>query len=419
MKLFSGMSFNGRRIALACCTLLFIGCNEQSAKTEKTTIDSENESHMMNHTLVKESLMDNNVQNILDKGDIDNGLDNYFLNQKDNSVISPYGITKALQLVAGGAAQSSKRQLDELLNSAEVAATLTASQVKSMDNIDGIWFNKTLIAYGDEQNLKDSYRDFAKRDFNAAELRLNDMQQRSMLDEEIASASNGWLSLPQMPSVETSSIYIVALNYFSGSWKFPFDKTKSKPGLFHNLDGEDVFVTKMHLNGEFQYLLEETHQIISLLFEHPPFEAVVILPAKDRKQGINIPDALTAFDKSGTKTLVNLSLPRFKTESNQSLKPGLMKAGVRDMFSPQTADFSNMIKRADDLHVSDIIHRAAIEVSEEGAIAASITVASLFGSLPAPKAEVSFNVDRAFYFVIRNRDSNQVLFVARVTSLQA
>lgn len=418
MKVISGISTNSFRVVLVCYIFLLIACNEKSAKNVETTTASAGESHLINNTPMKEFLMNDNSHNILNKSELSNGLDNYFLNQEDNSVISPYGIIKALQLVAGGAAQSSKNQLDMLMNSAELAATLTASKLQPMDNIDGIWFNKTLIAYGDEQNLKDSYREFAKREFNASELHLNDIQKRSKLDEEIASASNGRLRLPQMPSVETLSIYIVVLNYFSDKWKFSFDKTKSTPGLFYNLDGEDIVVTKMNLNGEFQYISDEKHQIVSLPFEDSQFDAIVILPEKDIKLDIDIQAALTALDNSGKKILINLSLPRFKAEFDQSLKPSLMKAGVRDLFSPHTADFSNMVKRAEGMHVSDIIHRAAIEVSEEGATAASTTIVSLFGSLPPPTAEVTFNVDHAFYFVIRSRDHNQVLFIAKMTSFQ-
>ena len=373
---------------------------------------------MINYTLKETSLMDGNSRYILYKDNLYGRFVNYYLNQKGNAVMSTYGVTKALQLVAGGAAQSSKKQLDDLLNPDEVGAILAANWTQSIDNIGGIWFNKILIAYGDVKNLKTSYRNFARREFNAVEIRLNDMLPRSILDEEITSASNGWLKLPQMPNIETSSIYIIALNYFSGNWKLPFDKMKSKPGIFHNQGGEKVFVTKMHINGKFQYVLADGLQIISLPFEHPSFDGVVILPEEDYRKEINIQKALSTLNKSGTEALVDLSLPRFKAEFNQSLKSGLMKAGVRDMFSLQAADFSNMAERTDNLYVSDIIHRAVIEVSEEGATAASTTVASFFGSLLPPSAEVTLNVDRTFYFVIRHSDNNQMLFIAKIASFQ-
>ncbi|VDM06184.1 unnamed protein product [Schistocephalus solidus] len=72
---------------------------------------------------------------------------------------------------------------------------------------------------------------------------------------------------------------------------------------------------------------------------------------------------------------VDLYLPRFKIgegDPSMNLNDIMMKLGVRKIFDSDVADFSSLtdVRR---LYVSSILHRAVLEVDEEGAEATAAT----------------------------------------------
>ena len=67
-----------------------------------------------------------------------------------------------------------------------------------------------------------------------------------------------------------------------------------------------------------------------------------------------------------------ITIPKFKVELGLNLKEHLIKMGLSDLFDMSTADLSG-ISGTKDLYVSDVIHKAFIEVNEEGSEAAAAT----------------------------------------------
>ena len=76
-----------------------------------------------------------------------------------------------------------------------------------------------------------------------------------------------------------------------------------------------------------------------------------------------------------------------------------------------TADFSG-ITGAKDLFISEVVHKAFIDVNEEGTEAAAVTVVGGFAT-SIPDYTV-FNVNRPFFFVIRDDRSGSILFMGKV-----
>ncbi|ETE55862.1 Leukocyte elastase inhibitor A, partial [Ophiophagus hannah] len=71
-------------------------------------------------------------------------------------------------------------------------------------------------------------------------------------------------------------------------------------------------------------------------------------------------------------TEIRIFLPKFKMEEEYSLVPTLSKMGMKDVFNPGKADLSGMSGHRD-LVVSQVRHKAYIEVNEEGTEAAAAT----------------------------------------------
>lgn len=149
---------------------------------------------------------------------------------------------------------------------------------------------------------------------------------------------------------------------------------------------------------------------------------VVLLP-NDVEGLSHLEEALTApklaklLNNIGGFTDVELYLPKFKLEQAIGLKETLQEMGINDFFSSE-ADLS-AISEKENLSASDVVHKAFVEVNEEGTEAAAATavmmVACCMSSMPPQTYK--FVVDRPFMFLIRSCDPDLVLFMGSVHDL--
>jgi serine protease inhibitor len=112
-----------------------------------------------------------------------------------------------------------------------------------------------------------------------------------------------------------------------------------------------------------------------------------------------------------------LGLPRFRLEYGaSSLKPALTALGLK---SPWTADqsaplFTRMTDDPD-VAIDDIVHKAAVEVTEEGTKASAATAIVMTPKSIQPQKDMRrIYVDAPFLFAIRNRESGLIVFLGRV-----
>jgi serpin B len=113
---------------------------------------------------------------------------------------------------------------------------------------------------------------------------------------------------------------------------------------------------------------------------------------------------------------VELSLPKFRFDSAFKLGDTLKTMGMQDAFTPGKADFSG-IAGPEELFISEVIHKAHVDVSEEGTEAAAATaVVMRAGAAMAPLQNVVFKADHPFLFLIRHNESGTILFIGRVVN---
>jgi len=106
---------------------------------------------------------------------------------------------------------------------------------------------------------------------------------------------------------------------------------------------------------------------------------------------------------------VLVQIPRFKMEYGiKKLNDSLSALGMAEAFS-DTADFSGIRKG---IFISRVLHKAVIEVNEEGSEAAGVTVVEMQES--AAIEPISFTADRPFVFVIEEKDLGTILFMGKV-----
>ena len=110
---------------------------------------------------------------------------------------------------------------------------------------------------------------------------------------------------------------------------------------------------------------------------------------------------------------VDIYLPKFKFETQYELKELLSDMGMVDAFELPPADFSG-ISGHKDLYITKVIHKAIIEVNEEGSEAAAAT-AVVVGTKAVMHKPV-FKADHPFLFMIRHNETGSILFMGRVAN---
>lgn len=112
-------------------------------------------------------------------------------------------------------------------------------------------------------------------------------------------------------------------------------------------------------------------------------------------------------------TEIWIFLPKFKVEEKYLLSPILSEMGMKDVFNSRKADLSGMSGRRD-LVVSQVHHKAYIEVNEEGTEAAAATGVVV---LPVSAQIIpEFKANRPFLLVISDNATRSILFAGKVFS---
>jgi len=128
-------------------------------------------------------------------------------------------------------------------------------------------------------------------------------------------------------------------------------------------------------------------------------------------------DTLKTFSEKGLDsslhmTEVMVSLPKFSFSTSYELEKELPKLGLNDPFG-STADFSG-ITESSQLKISQIIHKAFVEVDETGTKAAAVTAVVMKRALIKKKEIPEFNANHPFLFFLVHKKTRQTLFVGKV-----
>ena len=110
---------------------------------------------------------------------------------------------------------------------------------------------------------------------------------------------------------------------------------------------------------------------------------------------------------------VEVFLPRFTLEESYDMECVLRDLGVTDAFEAAQADFSGMSCQQD-LHLSKIVHKSFVEVTEEGTEAAAATVARITPRIL--RIVPRFCADHPFLFFIQHSRTGAILFCGRFCS---
>lgn len=220
------------------------------------------------------------------------------------------------------------------------------------------------------------------------------------------------------PGVLDSDTRLVLTNAicFKGIWKSRFKTDSTWRMRFHVTRSQKVDSPMMAQTGSFGYAESKDLQILELPYQGETLSMVIFLPKErdglaDLEGSLNA-DALKGWLAGLRPTEVEANLPTFRMTSDFSLRDTLSALGMPSAFEPGKADFSGIADAKQGLFISAVVHKAFVEVNEEGTEAAAATAAS--HSCGAPPRHTVFLADQPFLFLIRDRKSGAILFMGRV-----
>ena len=202
--------------------------------------------------------------------------------------------------------------------------------------------------------------------------------------------------------------------YFKGDWASKFKKDLTQEQNFHIAGGKTVKVPLMTQKGDYRYLDGGTFQALEMPYAGKEITMTVLLPKK--ADGLaELEKNLTTANLTGWlgklhQTEVNVALPRFKVTAEFKLKPVLSKLGMPIAFSSR-ADFTGIATK-EGLAIDNVIHKAYVDVNEEGTEAAAATAVGI--KALAVQVVPDFRADHPFLFMIRDMRSGSVLFLGRL-----
>ncbi|XP_035408627.1 heterochromatin-associated protein MENT-like isoform X1 [Cygnus atratus] len=219
-------------------------------------------------------------------------------------------------------------------------------------------------------------------------------------------------------------LVLVNAIYFKGNWEKRFLEKDTSETPFRLSKTRTKPVQMMFLRDTFLILHETTmkFQIIELPYVENEVSMFILLPddISDNTTGLELVERELTYEKLAEwsnsdnmmKAEVDLYLPKLKLEENYDLKSTLSSMGIRNAFDPVQADFTGMSVKKD-LFISKVIHKAFVEVNEEGTEAVAATGVLVMRSR-TPK--VTFKADHPFLFFIRHNKSQTILFFGRLCS---
>jgi len=347
--------------------------------------------------------------------------------EQGNLFLSPYSVSTALAMTSAGARNQTLVQMEKTLRLPVEQNRLHAAF--------GSLLNDTRSGKGYQLNVANALWCQSGIPFTDEFVSLNETHYKAKpagVDfvketEQARQTINGWVEkqtqdkikelLKQGVLTELTRLVLTNAIYFKGDWASKFDKKLTQEEPFLIAANNKVNVPTMHQTGEFNYLRENSLQAVELPYAGKELSMVLFLPEKV--------DGLTEFEKTLTAekmvewlgklrpvTRLNVSLPRFKVTAEFKLNDVLKTLGMSDAFQRGVADFSGIspVAKKEEWYISNVIHKAFVEVNEEGTEAAGATAVVVAQNSAPP----SFRADRPFFFVIRDQRTGGILFMGRV-----
>lgn len=341
-----------------------------------------------------------------------------------NIFISPLSVSFALGMTLNGANASTYDAMKTTLELPDIPQEKINEAYKSLIELlmsidPKVNFKiANAIFYRNTYTFEKDFIDVNKKYFDALVkgLNFNDPATINIINQWVKENTNGKIE-KIVDSIENDIVmFLINALYFKGTWKYEFDKKNTRDDLFTTLNGAQSSCKMMVQEAEFNYLTNEDFQAIDLPYGDGAFSMTVFLP----KQDINVNSFIANITESSWDTWLNsfsiqnikLYLPKFKLEYESQMKDALTALGMGIAFDPYNADFTKLYSGPEKAYISKVKHKTFVDVYEEGTEAAAVTSVGI--RVTSVGQAIVMRCDRPFVYVIREKNSNSILFIGKL-----
>lgn len=349
------------------------------------------------------------------------------LQDRQNIIMSPLTIWTALAAIAEGAQGDTKHQISSAIrwrmridrpnNYKEISQWLKV-------NTNTFKLSKINTMFVDRNSLlKRDFQDSAKANYemNVVGVDFSDsVVVANVLNRVITNFTNGLIKQIVEPDYfQDSNMVLASAVYFMGQWSVPFNASATRRAPFTDSEGQIIGEVNM-MYKRFPYPLTNFRQLQARAIELPYGDGnrvsmFVLLP----NPGVSVDTMFKNMQNLNLETFfeemrmskeeypddeVDCFLPRFVAKSEIDLVEVLKGSfGIIDLFDPRSARLGLIANTP--VYVSKMFHRAQIEVTEEGTIAAAVTVAQF----KSRSGIITFKADRPFVYLIVEKVTNTIV----------
>lgn len=353
-----------------------------------------------------------------------------------NIFFSPYSITCALGMTDVGAVGSTSDQIREALqvtlegddfytgiNGLDQSLMLHSDNTPNLELkiANSIWSQQGL-------SLCLPFLDKLAKNYDAG-INILDFEKypepsRIIINDWISEQTNQRIKDLIPPGEIDCETRLVLTNaiYFIADWLLKFDPEKTTDQEFTTSEGNRIMVPMMTMGTDdpdkLINFLYNKNQVASLL-ELPYYGNRIVMDLILPEQSLN--QLETSITTDLIKDLCNfrdstalqyVKIPKFQfTTKSISLVEAFYNLGMIIPFNG-SADFSGICRLP--LYIANILHKAFIKVDETGTEAAAATAVIMKPTSTEPFTPPTFVANRPFIYLIRDTQTNTILFMGRV-----
>ncbi|KAK8939957.1 hypothetical protein KSP40_PGU016695 [Platanthera guangdongensis] len=357
-----------------------------------------------------------------------------------NFVFSPLSLVAALSLTASGAKGETLRELLSFLGSPSLdhlhSASVHLAQAVRASNrelilsfVNGAWVDRSMP-------VNPSFVAVAASVYGAA-IQPADFIRQALLEENkinngIEEKTNGIIkNLIPVGTIKDSTRLILAnALYFKGKWQDKFHKFLTRIEKFYLLNGSATQTPFMSSREDQFISSHDGFKVLKLPYKKEggnhdsrSFSMLLFLPNERNglhdltRKVVSAPNFIQEHVPRRRVDVGSFMVPKFKISFSFEASDVLKQVGLKSIFSTSSADLGGIClesSRVERLFVSSILHKAAVEVDEEGTTAAAATVLTALPTSYTPP--VDFVADHPFIFVVREDKTGAILFFGHVVN---
>lgn len=347
---------------------------------------------------------------------------------ESNLFFSPFSIFTAFSMAYEGSTGNTASEIQQVFGfipddqNRRKSISDTLARLDSKDDLyklqiaNALWVNE-------DSTIKQDYLDTATTYYESTVDNVNFVTDDgvNMINRWTSEKTQGKIKDVLAPGSTDELTRMVITNaiYFKGKWGLQFDQRNTSEELFWLDKDKSITIPMMKSPADmFNYYETKDLQAIEMYYVGGDISMIVLLP-KDKNGIGSLEDSLNVqtlnyIRDSMTREPLTIQMPKFEFETEYNLVDSLENLGIRDAFDEIDADFQGMTD--EQVYLDQAIHKAFVNVNEEGTEAAAITALVVRAQSGPPEPKHEFIADHPFVFIIQEKNTDEILFIGRLAN---